>query len=537
MCIATGLGAVPFFFIKSPSKALSGICNAMACGVMIAASFDLIHEGQVYDGFTTVIGLLLGVGFTYIMQKKFSNSSNIKFSDLTGLNAKKAIMIVGIMAVHSVGEGAGVGVSFAGGNGWTKGALITFAIAVHNIPEGLAVALVLVSRGVSTFKAMLWATFTSIPQPLLAVPAFVFVDTFRSLLPLALGFAAGCMIYVVFAELIPDAYEDISSRSMAIWTTVSAAILELLRIGIDAFAEKGMKIIINPDDDMIYDWLVTKAYVLIIAVIASCVSSLLVRILKSSIAAVNVIKILIMVFAGSFALATIQREFSACALFYRRTPLSSRLWYTITGGITAIFLTKFLPIKEDGLPQLSNDTGSPTKKRKTLNTSMVVPIYTTASLAAWTFALGLSTDAIGIRYRYQVPFDVLKVTLAILFATIALSSNRSSFVSSYMGGVIVSSAMFLGVCLHDFTLYDFTIMKKGTHLNVEMHSFSVGMQYVFMGAAIREIITKRAFGHASVKYWTFVLGAILAAMLCAISLISTQKLLVETQSIYNLSFC
>jgi zinc transporter ZupT len=70
------------------------------------------------------------------------------------------------------------------------------------------VATVLVSRGVGAKKAAWWALFTALPQPLLAVPSFMFVDTFAFLLPLALGFAAGCMTWMVFAELIPDSLAD-----------------------------------------------------------------------------------------------------------------------------------------------------------------------------------------------------------------------------------------------------------------------------------------------------------------------------------------
>ena len=69
-------------------------------------------------------------------------------------------------------------------------------------------ATVLVSRGVGAKKAAWWALFTALPQPLLAVPSFMFVDTFTFLLPLALGFAAGCMTWMVFAELIPDSLAD-----------------------------------------------------------------------------------------------------------------------------------------------------------------------------------------------------------------------------------------------------------------------------------------------------------------------------------------
>ena len=88
-----------------------------------------------------------------------------------------------------------------------QGTLVTLAIGLHNIPEGLAVATVLVARGVSPRQAALWSVATSLPQPLLAVPSFLFVDTFRALLPIGLGFACGCMVWIVFAELLPDALE------------------------------------------------------------------------------------------------------------------------------------------------------------------------------------------------------------------------------------------------------------------------------------------------------------------------------------------
>ena len=66
------LGAFPFFFIDRPGKTIKGVCNALACGVMVGAAFDLIHEGQQYDGFITVVGLLLGVAFVYFTQQKFA---------------------------------------------------------------------------------------------------------------------------------------------------------------------------------------------------------------------------------------------------------------------------------------------------------------------------------------------------------------------------------------------------------------------------------------------------------------------------------
>ena len=135
------------------------------------------------------------------------------------LDARKALLIVGVMTMHSFTEGVGVGVSFGGG--LALGLFITLAIAVHNIPEGLAISLVLVPRGVAWSRAALWSVFSSLPQPLMAVPAFVFVETFRPLLPFGLGFAAGAMIWMVFSELIPDALEETSGNLVGIIITLS----------------------------------------------------------------------------------------------------------------------------------------------------------------------------------------------------------------------------------------------------------------------------------------------------------------------------
>ena len=84
--------------------------------------------------------------------------------DIKGADASKVTLVVGIMTLHSFGEGSGVGVSFVGSKGLSQGLLVNIAIAVHNIPEGLAVSMVLSSRGVSPQKAMLWSIITSLPQ-------------------------------------------------------------------------------------------------------------------------------------------------------------------------------------------------------------------------------------------------------------------------------------------------------------------------------------------------------------------------------------
>jgi zinc transporter, ZIP family len=114
----------------------------------------------------------------------------------------------------------GVGVSFGGGE--TLGLVIAIAIAVHNVPEGLAISLVLVPQGTSVARAAWWSVFSSLPQPLMAVPAYVFVEAFEEFLPAGLGFAAGAMLWLVVADLLPQAVREAKPVTVAAAATASA---------------------------------------------------------------------------------------------------------------------------------------------------------------------------------------------------------------------------------------------------------------------------------------------------------------------------
>jgi len=114
-----------------------------------------------------------------------------------------------------------VGVAFGGEQ--ALGILIAVAIAVHNVPEGLAISLVLVPAGTSVARAAAWSVFSSLPQPLMAVPAFLLVETFAPFLPVGLGFAAGAMLWLVASELVPEAVRETTVRTVAATVAASAA--------------------------------------------------------------------------------------------------------------------------------------------------------------------------------------------------------------------------------------------------------------------------------------------------------------------------
>lgn len=218
--LATALGAIPFAFIRTVSKRVVGYSNALAAGLMLGASFGLIVEGARTRGGATLIGVLLGVIFMLLVQRFMGDhEGETEFLGARGVGAKKMLLIIAVMTVHSFAEGAAVGVSFGGGE--SLATAITLAVAVHNIPEGLAISAVMRPQGASILSCAWWSFFSSIPQPLAAVPAYLFVEKFSATLPYGLGFAAGAMIFMVLVELLPEAYEQESSRGIAAAATLS----------------------------------------------------------------------------------------------------------------------------------------------------------------------------------------------------------------------------------------------------------------------------------------------------------------------------
>jgi len=237
MALATGLGSIPFYFTDRLSKFWEGVSQSTAVGVMIAASYSLIQESEGFNNTWLVVGIFLGMVFIDRSQKFLHKyEDQMEFSGLKGLDAKKVVLFLGIMTLHAVGEGCGVGVSYAGPGGFPKGLLVTLAIGLHNIPEGLAVATVLASKNVSRRELTLWTITTAMPQPLLAVPAFAFVQFFSALFPFFAGFAAGCMIWISFAEIIPDALENISPTTLATGTTTSTFLFKAMQYFLEAVA-------------------------------------------------------------------------------------------------------------------------------------------------------------------------------------------------------------------------------------------------------------------------------------------------------------
>lgn len=230
--ICTGLGAIPFLFVSEISGRWLGISNALAAGLMGAASWGLIQEASGEPVLRLITGMMFGVAFMVVTRRFLDEHEDVGWGGLKRADAIRVLMILGVMTLHSFTEGVSVGVSFGGGE--TLGAYITAAIAVHNIPEGLAISLVMIPRGSSVWKAGSWSIFTSLPQPLMAVPAFLLVELSRAFLPVGLGFAAAAMIWMVIYELIPEALEEASRNTVAVTVVLSIAAMLIVQAVIGA---------------------------------------------------------------------------------------------------------------------------------------------------------------------------------------------------------------------------------------------------------------------------------------------------------------
>ena len=201
---ANGLGGLPFVFIQHFPEEVARLGWAGAGGLMLSASvFNLIIPGLDEGGIVPVgVGILLGAALM-VATSWFLDKREYKLEGVTEEGARRIILVLATLFIHSIPEGLAIGVSF--GSGEAKlGLIMTIAIAIHNIPEGIAVSLPLRAEGVSGWKCVGWAFFSGIPQVLAAIPAYLAVIRFRPLLPYAFGFAAGAMIYLVMGEMIPE---------------------------------------------------------------------------------------------------------------------------------------------------------------------------------------------------------------------------------------------------------------------------------------------------------------------------------------------
>ena len=213
----TALGAVPVFFTKHFNQKMFDGMLGLAAGVMIAASFWSLLAPAIElsggDWKPALVGFLLGGLFLYGVDKVLPHlHPGLAMEEAEGIQTswRRSVLLVSAITLHNIPEGLAVGVAFGalahGLDGATLGGAIALAVGIglQNLPEGMAVAMPLRREGLSKFKCFMYGQASGIVEPIAGVIGAMAVIGMRPILPYALAFAAGAMIFVVVEELIPE---------------------------------------------------------------------------------------------------------------------------------------------------------------------------------------------------------------------------------------------------------------------------------------------------------------------------------------------
>ena len=221
----TALGAAMVFFFKEIKLKILDVMLGFAAGVMIAASYwsllapaiALSEEiGGVPVWLPAAVGFLLGAIFLRVADRLIPHLHlGMPMSDAEGPKTswQRSVLLVLAITLHNIPEGLAVGVAFGavavGYPGASLAAAVALAIGIgiQNFPEGMAVSVPLRREGLSRWKCFMYGQFSGMVEPVFGVLGALLVILMRPILPYALAFAAGAMIYVVIEELIPEAHE------------------------------------------------------------------------------------------------------------------------------------------------------------------------------------------------------------------------------------------------------------------------------------------------------------------------------------------
>lgn len=223
--VVTAAGASLVFLVKGMNRALFDGMLGFTGGVMVAASFwSLLAPGiemSPGEGFVKVIpaavGFAMGAMFIFGLDKLLPHLHiNFRETEKEGVKTPwhRTTLLVLAITLHNIPEGLAVGVLFGGVAMGIPEATIGGAVAlalgigIQNFPEGLAVSMPLRREGISKFKSFWYGQLSAIVEPIAAVIGAVAVSFFTPILPYALAFAAGAMIFVVIEEVVPETQRD-----------------------------------------------------------------------------------------------------------------------------------------------------------------------------------------------------------------------------------------------------------------------------------------------------------------------------------------
>ena len=218
---ATILGAIIGFFIKSPSHKFNDIILSFAAGVMLAAAvIGLIIPSLSYGGKTsiiiTIIGIFVGALCINLVDKLVPHLHKLSGIDQESHPDKvkqlnKVLLFVIAIAIHNLPEGIAAGVSFGTGN-VSHALTVAGGIALQNIPEGMVIIAPMIAAGITKRRAFAIALCTGLIEVVGTILGYFFVTISTAILPFALAFAGGTMLYVISDEMIPETHSHGNER-------------------------------------------------------------------------------------------------------------------------------------------------------------------------------------------------------------------------------------------------------------------------------------------------------------------------------------
>lgn len=217
---ATVFGSVIGFLFKKISHKFSDIVLSFAAGVMLAAAvLGLILPSLEYGGkfslLITVAGIFTGAVCLNLVDKLVPHLHKLVGPDIeshdNGANLSKVLLFVTAIAIHNLPEGIAAGVSFGSGNA-SEAMLIAGGIALQNIPEGMVIIGPMLAAGVSPRRTFLCALATGLVEVIGTFLGYFAVTVASAILPFALAFAGGTMLYVISDEMIPETHAHGSER-------------------------------------------------------------------------------------------------------------------------------------------------------------------------------------------------------------------------------------------------------------------------------------------------------------------------------------
>ena len=237
----TAVGALPIFFIRSLNKTIEDTLMGFGAGVMLAATaFELVlpamNQAEAlysHPGITLLMlssGIALGGGLLYLLHDRIPHEHFIGGQDnqVSPHKIKRVWLFIFAIALHNLPEGLAVGAGF-GGDDLSDGVALAIGIGLQNMPEGLVVAIALLSLGHSRLLAFGVTLLTGLVQPLGGLMGAFLVSLVDLLLPLVLAFAAGAMLFVISHEIIPESHR-LDNKSKA---TLGVLVGFIVMLGID----------------------------------------------------------------------------------------------------------------------------------------------------------------------------------------------------------------------------------------------------------------------------------------------------------------